>query len=392
MSGQSVLMVAGEASADLHGARVVAALTRARPGIEVFGIGGSAMRAEGMTAVAQAEEIAVAGLTEVLLAVPRIFGILRRLVAVARERRPSAAVLIDLPDFNLRLARRLKKLGIPVVYYISPQVWAWRAGRVSRDPRGRRRDARGPPVRAELLRRARGRARFVGHPLVEQLPEENDASSSARRPSSSPSVRPIVALLPGSRRKEVTRHLPAMLGALQRLRLRIPELQAVLPVASTIPRPLIEELVRRSGVPVRVLDGRSTEALIAADAAVVCSGHRDPADRAAQAADGRRLPRLVADLPNPQAAGEGGPHRARQPHRRPDPGPRAHPRTPSPRQASRTELFRLLSDGAGCARASPRSWRSSDSSSAAQGTAERVADAILEHVPPADGDARRAVS
>ena len=127
---QSVLVIAGEASADMHGAAVVQQLNALRPDVEIFGIGGAAMRQAQFEAVAPAEDIAVAGLTEVLWALPRLWRLLRRLVALAEQRRPNVAVLIDLPDFNLRLARRLKKLGIPVLYYISPQVWAWRPKRV----------------------------------------------------------------------------------------------------------------------------------------------------------------------------------------------------------------------------------------------------------------------
>ncbi len=271
MSDGSVLIVAGEASADMHGAQVLAALKARRPQVTVFGIGGAAMREHGLDLIAPAEHIAVAGLTEVLLSIPRIWSILRRLTQAARERRPSLAVLIDLPDFNLRLAKRLRKLGVPVVYYISPQVWAWRRGRVEQIRRLVAEMLVVLPFEATFYEEHNVPVRFVGHPLVDELPREPD-THAARQALGFPAEDKVVALLPGSRRQEVLRHLPGMLEALTRVRRRFPEVRAVIPVASTIPRRLIEGLVARAGVTATVLDGRATEALVASDAAVVCSG------------------------------------------------------------------------------------------------------------------------
>jgi len=268
----SIMIVAGEASADAHGAQVIAALREKRPDLEIFGIGGVEMREQELDTVANAEDISVAGLTEVLLALPRIWGIMRRLVAAARERRPAVAVLIDLPDFNMRVARKLKKLGIPVVYYISPQVWAWRKSRVKEI-----RDLVSQmlvvlPFEQNFYQEHGVRVRFVGHPLIEQLPLKGNRSDARAELGLPPTQGPVVALLPGSRKKEVSRHLPRMLHGILLLRRRFPEIHPIIPVASTIPRKVVESIVRRSGIMATILDGQSTEALIAADVALVCSG------------------------------------------------------------------------------------------------------------------------
>lgn len=267
----SVLIVAGEASADLHGAKLVRELKAHHPGVQIFGIGGEAMRAQGLEATARAEDISVAGLTEVLFALPRILGIARRLVREAASRRPKVAVLLDLPDFNLRLAKRLHRVGIPVVYYISPQVWAWREKRVHEIKRIISRMLVILPFEKAFYERFQVPVEYVGHPLVEDLPAVPDRAA-ARRALGVAQEGLVVALLPGSRKKELARHLPLMLEAFAAFRLRHPEARALIPVASTIPRELVTRLVGERKLPVEVIDGRATEVLTAADTAVVCSG------------------------------------------------------------------------------------------------------------------------
>ena len=268
----SVLIVAGEASADLHGARVVAALKQRRPDLEVFGVGGSAMREQGLDTIARAEDISVAGLTEVLLALPRILGIMRRLTQAAHARKPCVAVLLDLPDFNLRLAKRLKKLGIPVVYYISPQVWAWRPSRVRMIKELVSQMLVVLPFEQTFYQEHGVRSRFVGHPLLEELPASGSRSAARLELGLPANQGPVVALLPGSRNQEVKRHLARMLASVQLLKRRFPDVHVVIPVASTIPRALIDKIVRQFSIPSTVTEGKATEALLAADVAVVCSG------------------------------------------------------------------------------------------------------------------------
>ena len=276
MPSTSVLMVAGEASADVHGAQVLQALRQRHGPVTAFGIGGAAARAAGLATLYRAEDIALAGLTEVVFALPRLFGMLRQLARLAQERRPRVAVLIDMPDFNLPLARRLKALGIPVIYYISPQVWAWRAGRVKQIRRLVDRMLVVLPFEEAWYRARSVDALFVGHPLLDELPTPGGpAQQQAARAQLQlgQQVGPVLALLPGSRREEVARHLPPMLAAVALLRKADhPSLCAVLPVASTVAPEQIAQLVRDAGVDVVVVQGHSDEALLAADAALVCSG------------------------------------------------------------------------------------------------------------------------
>lgn len=272
MNPSSLLIVGGEASADHHGARVMRALRRQIPSLHIFGVGGQDMRREGMEVVAEAEQMAVAGLTEVLLALPRIIGIQRRLLRAVDHHRPSTAVLIDHPDFNLRLARNLKKRGISVVYFISPQVWAWRQSRIEVIQKVVDKMLVILPFEEGFYARHGVAAEFVGHPLVEEL-RDAPTQEAARVELGLPlSEGPVIALLPGSRRQEIRRHLPVMLAGVEKLRERYPSLEAVVPLASTLSRELVDPLLAGHQVPVRIVDGHAIEVLAAADAAVVCSG------------------------------------------------------------------------------------------------------------------------
>lgn len=268
----SILVVAGEASADLHGAQVLAELRAQHKDLFVFGIGGLEMRRRGLECIAQAEEISIAGLTEILFAIPRIRGIMKRLEEAAEKYRPQVAMLIDLPDFNLRVAKKLNALGIPVVYYISPQVWAWRKRRVQQIRKLVSQMLVVLPFEQAFYEQHAVRSRFVGHPLLDELPEHVDRDAAQHQLSLNPKHKPIVALLPGSRVKEINRHLPIMLEAVTLLKRDMPNLQVLLPVASTIDRKLIERHAQKTSVNLQITDGMATEVLSAADAAVVCSG------------------------------------------------------------------------------------------------------------------------
>lgn len=273
----SILMVAGEASADAHGAQVLGALKAQYGAVSVFGVGGPALRAQGMETLIDASDMSLAGITEVLWALPRMVRTLWALTRAARERRPVVAVLLDLPDFNLPLAKRLKKLGIPVVYYISPQVWAWRAGRVRHIRRWVDKMLVILPFEEAFYQSHSVQAEFVGHPLTEHLPEltPEEGQGMARSALSLAIGRDdkVLALLPGSRKKEVSRHLPTMLAAAALLRRNShPSLKVLVPVASTIDATFVEELVTASGQQVVVLRGQARQALMACDAAMVCSG------------------------------------------------------------------------------------------------------------------------
>jgi lipid-A-disaccharide synthase len=266
-----VLIVAGEASADLHAARALEELRRLRPGVRAFGVGGRRLREAGLEVLAPAEDISVMGLAEVLPRIPRILGILRALARAAAERRPKAALLVDLPDFNLRLAAKLKKLGIPVVYYVSPTIWAWRRGRSKKIARVVDRMLCILPFEERFYEGTGVSARFVGHPFAEKPPPA--PPEAYRAELGLPASRTTVAMVPGSRPAELSRILPAMLEAAERIRAVHPDAQFVVPVAPTLPREALEPyLARHPGLAVTLVDGRTEAVVGASDAALVKSG------------------------------------------------------------------------------------------------------------------------
>jgi lipid-A-disaccharide synthase len=266
-----ILIVAGEASADLHAARALRELQRLRPGLRGFGVGGPALREAGFEALYPAEEICVMGLGEVLPRIPRILAILRGLARAAEARRPRVALLVDLPDFNLRLAAKLKKLGIKVVYYVSPTIWAWRRGRARKIARVVDRMLCILPFEPKAYEGTGVAARFVGHPFAERPPP--GPPDSYRAELGLPSGRTLIALVPGSRPSEIARIFPHMLGAAERLLALHPGALFVVPVAPTLPRAQLEaHLAEHDTLDVRLVDGRTAEVVGASDAAIVKSG------------------------------------------------------------------------------------------------------------------------
>jgi lipid-A-disaccharide synthase len=209
MSGHDLMVVAGEVSGDIHAGNMLAELRRLRPDISAFGVGGERLAAAGLELVASTDELAHMGLVEVLRELPRIRQVMRRLVTEAERRRPAVAVLVDSPDFNLRLAARLRKFGIPVVLYVSPQLWAWRRGRV-RAVRSLAREVLCIlPFEVSFYEAYDVPARYVGHPLVDEI-----GRVGLLDPNTIPE-RGRVAMLPGSRAMEVRHLLPVMLRTLR---------------------------------------------------------------------------------------------------------------------------------------------------------------------------------
>ena len=273
MTGE-LLVVALEASADLHGAAVLRELRALRPGLHAFGAGGPLLRAEGLEALVRAEDLSVMGFAEVLPALPRIFRALRTLRRAAEDRHPRAALLVDSPDFNLRLARKLRRLGVRVAYFIGPSVWAWRTYRVRQIARDVAKMLVILPFEAEFYARHRVQAVYVGNPLADSLrPLLPGAASTpvsradVRRELGLDARRPVLALLPGSRRQEIRRIWPAMLRAARLLLQRTPDLQLVVPVAPTVRREWLA-----ADPAITFVEGRAPEVLAASDAAVVASG------------------------------------------------------------------------------------------------------------------------
>ena len=204
------LISAGEASGDTYGAGLITALRRRRPDADFFGVAGQHMVEAGCDPVVHAHDVTVLGLAEVVSHLPRIWGKFRELLRAADERRPDAAILIDFPDFNLRLAKQLHRRGIPVIYYVSPQVWAWRRGRVEQIRRYVRKMLVIFPFEADFYRGHRIDAEFVGHPLADLAAPAISREDFADEYGLSPSKK-WIALLPGSRRKEVDLNLGPLL-------------------------------------------------------------------------------------------------------------------------------------------------------------------------------------
>ncbi|HET6921713.1 MAG TPA: lipid-A-disaccharide synthase [Anaeromyxobacteraceae bacterium] len=268
---EEILIVAAEASADQLAARALRELRGLRPDLHAFGLGGSRLRQEGLEALHDAEEINVMGFAEVLPRIPRILAILRGLKAAAEARRPRAALLVDSPDFNLRLARRLKALGVKVVYYVSPMIWAWRPGRARKIARLVDRMLCILPFEERFYQGTGVSARFVGHPLAERPPP--GPAAGYRAALGLEGGRTTVALLPGSRAPEVKRIFPAMLAAAERIRARHPDAQFVVPVAPTLAEESLRPfLASHATLAVTLVSGRAEEAVGAADAALVKSG------------------------------------------------------------------------------------------------------------------------
>jgi lipid-A-disaccharide synthase len=267
------MIVAGEASGDKHGAALARSLAELYPEIEVelFGAGGEEMREAGVETLVDAREVAIIGIPEIARALGKLYRAYRKLVSAALSRRPHAVVLIDWPDFNMRLARRLRRHRFKIIYYISPQVWAWRRYRV----RALRRDVDRMlvilPFEEDFYRAEGVAVEYVGHPLAEAVEVTASRDEFARRHGLDPS-RPIIALMPGSRQKEIHYHLPVMLDAAIRLR----AFQFAVPLASTVDRTQVEKALSearsRAGIDIALVERDTYNALGHAEFAVVASG------------------------------------------------------------------------------------------------------------------------
>lgn len=260
----------GEPSGDLYAGALVAALRRREPGIEVFGLGGERVEAAGGELVADFHGLSVTGLTEALAVVPRSWRTLRLLAAAARARRPHALVVIDYPDFNFRLMRAIKVLGVPVIYYVSPQVWAWRASRVKTMKRFV--DCVLPifPFEEAIYRQHGMDVRFVGHPLIDLVAPAQSREQLLRRLNLD-AGRPIVALLPGSRTNELERLAPVLAASTSIVAARIPGVQFIVARAPHLADRLFEGF-GISGVTLRIVEGRTDDVLQAADVVMTASG------------------------------------------------------------------------------------------------------------------------
>ena len=273
MSAGDLLVVAGEASGDQHGARMLRELKRLRPGVRAFGLGSAQLAAEGVDLVADSREISVVGISEALGILPRAKEIQDLLVAACEKRRPAVAVLIDFPEFNLRLARKLKWLGIPVVYYISPQVWAWRRGRVKSISELVDRMLVLFAFEADFYRRHGVAASHVGHPLVDEIGILPGIWDDPQRALSTGPLR--LALMPGSRRSEVRSLLPRMIAAAHALRRQV-EVEPVLIQAPSLSAeflaPYLADYAATAGKPLDVVPEDRFQAIADSHLVLCASG------------------------------------------------------------------------------------------------------------------------
>lgn len=239
MSCVRILISAGEASGEMYGAQLIQALHRRDPSLEFFGVGGERMRAAGCDTVVDAKDLAVVGIAEILSHLPKIYGRFRALIAEADKRRPDLAIVIDSPAFNWRVARQMHKRGIKVVYYVCPQFWAWRQGRVRLLQKYVTKALVIFPFEENFYRDRGVDATFVGHPLVDLAQPLTDRAEYAGRHKLDLS-KPWITLMPGSRVKEVRMNLPTMLASAIKLGWGY---DFLLPVAPTLDRSFVAGLI-----------------------------------------------------------------------------------------------------------------------------------------------------
>jgi len=266
-----VMIVAGEASGDLHGANLAAEARRMAPDLSFFGMGGSRLKAAGVELMVDLTHMSLMGITEIFSALGHVRSALKTLkTAMARER-PAALVLIDYPDFNLSLAKEARRLGIPVFYYICPQIWAWRTGRVKKMARLVDRLLVVFPFEVEFYRKYGLEAEFIGHPLLDVMAPPRPKAEVKAELGFDPDT-PLLVLLPGSRRPLVGKLLPLMLEAARLILTKRPDLNLALAQAETLNADFIESFIQDPSLGIKVAAGRSHTLQNAADAVLAASG------------------------------------------------------------------------------------------------------------------------
>jgi lipid-A-disaccharide synthase len=268
---KQILIVAGEASADLHGSNLVRAIQKLDSNITFYGIGGKKMEDAGVRILVSSSEMAVVGLTEVLSRLRVITRAYLKLRTILKHDHPDLLILIDYPDFNIALAKGAKRFNVPVLYYISPQVWAWRQGRVKKLVDRVDRMAVILPFEEGFYRQKGLDVEYVGHPLLDAMPQDL-SKENALRELGFKATFPILGLLPGSRKEEIKNLLPAMVKGVEIMSSRYPHIRCILPLAPTISREAVAPITEPSPVEIKILEGDIYKALKACDIALVTSG------------------------------------------------------------------------------------------------------------------------
>ena len=265
------MMVAGEASGDIYGAGLVRAVHANDPAVIFFGIGGKRMREAGAETLVDSADMAVVGLVEVLKHFDVIAAAFLKLKKILLESPPDLLILIDYPGFNLRLAKVAKRAGVKVLYYISPQIWAWRQGRVKKIRRLVDHMAVILPFEAPFYEKAGVPVTFVGHPMADMVKVESSRNDAAVSFGLDPAAK-IVGLFPGSRKSEISRLLPTILGSAKILKQRIPGVQFVLPLASTLHDEDVAPYLADADLPIAIVHDRVHDLIRACDAVISVSG------------------------------------------------------------------------------------------------------------------------
>ncbi|NLG78533.1 MAG: lipid-A-disaccharide synthase [Firmicutes bacterium] len=270
-----VMMVAGEASGDVYGARLAEKLKVLRPDVDLLGLGGTLMQAAGVRLLFNPTGLSAVGLAEAVRSAAALRGVLAGVKRALGSEKPSCLVLIDFPEFNMRLAGAAANLGIKSVYLFAPTAWAWRRGRARRVARTVTKVASVFSLEAEVYREAGADVEFIGHPLLDLVSPAAAADRRAARAElgfGGPDLETVVGLLPGSRAQEIRLLLPPMLDGAARIAKARPGVGFVLPLAETVPEDAVREPVAASGLQVRLVRGQAHRCMAAADALVVASG------------------------------------------------------------------------------------------------------------------------
>lgn len=268
---KKIVVIAGEASGEAHAGRMLAELKKLAPEIKVSGIGGDTMRAAGAEIKVDFSELAVMGLVEVLKQYRHIKKIFNQLVKELENDRPDLLVLVDYPGFNLKLAKVAKKLHIPVLYYISPKVWAWRAGRVKKIKRYVDHMAVLFPFEQDIYEKAGVPVSCVGHPLVDAVKTSLTIEQAKQKFALDPDHR-VIGLYPGSRRSEVEALLPIMIEAAEKIHHRHFDVSLALPLAPGLDIETVKPLLRKTTMPVKIVEGDFYDFTKSCDVIVAASG------------------------------------------------------------------------------------------------------------------------
>jgi lipid-A-disaccharide synthase len=272
MAGENkVVVITGEASGEAHAARMIAELKRLSPNTEVAGIGGENMRAAGAEIVVDFSELAVMGIVEVLKRYSHIKKIFKQIVKYLQQEKPSLLVLVDYPGFNLKLAKVAKKLNIPVLYYISPKVWAWRKGRIKTIKRYVDHMAVLFPFEVPIYEQKGVDVSCVGHPLVDAVQSSLTTEQAKRKFEFNPEHR-LVGLFAGSRKSEVTALLPVMLETAEKIHARHLDTAFVLPLAQGLTMETVEPILKQTKLPIKLIRGDFYDVTKACDAIIAASG------------------------------------------------------------------------------------------------------------------------